>query len=135
MGRPNYNVGRNTQFLSEQKPGHSDQVPRSNISNFPYLYNHSREAKPFRVGYHGVVDQTHHTLQAQYPGGDQPYSRKGESRELETPFRQKVEAPRINWYKNSKEYPSPSYDEERRGRGRGRRRSRSHSSRRFPSHR
>ena len=143
LGGPNYNVGRNTQFLSEQEPGHSDQSPRSNIDNFIYLYNHVREARPNRVGYHGVVDQPHYMQcrdkpgqQGQYPGGNQPYSKEGEGRGSDTPFRYRVEAPkrnngRENWgsntpYRNKVEVPkiSPSYEEEKKGRGR--RRSRSH---------
>ena len=84
LGGPNYNIGRNTQFLSEQESGHSDQSPRSNIDNFSHLYNYVREARPNRVGNHGVVDQLHQIQsrnkpgqQGQYPGGNQPYLEGG----------------------------------------------------------
>ena len=111
LGGPIHNVGRNSKFLSEQKPGHYDQLPRYSRNNSSYLYYHSREAKPLRVGYHGVVDQTLHVpykkkhgQQAQYPGGNQPYLKKDKNRDLDTPLRQRVKAPRINLYKNLKEY-------------------------------
>ena len=99
----------------------------ANINKFHKINNNS-----YRVGNHGVVDQLHQIQsrnkpgqQGQYPGGNQPYFNERENWGSNTPFRHKVEVPKI----------SPSYEEEKKGRGRGRRRSRSHSSRRYHSHR
>ena len=78
----------------------------ANTNKFHKINNNS-----YRVGNHGVVDQLHqiqsrnkHGQQDQYPGGNQPYTKEGENWGSNTPFRHKVEVPRINLYKNLKEY-------------------------------